>query len=418
MSAYPPTCSFDSMNGPSCTVIVPFTRRTVVAVRRGASCSPSLMTPFLLRSSHQRPISAYALSSLSFGIVSSCSSVPRNISMYCGISFPSLDRDAADGLLRLDEGTVHDRHLAVALADRGRGAPRLKLRAFVRDLGTVGLEPLEDLAVDRLLLRRRVPLVVDAIVDEEECVLRHHLLLLGRSADMTNGTARNRQPKLANRAALGPASGGNGPALELEKTALRVQTAGVAPERPVGRDDAMAGHHDRDRIRADRATRGARGPLVPRRARDPRIGREVAVGHASRGRQDLALERRERREIDLDIESAPLAGEVLVELARHGIDPPRVREHSGSIRAHDPGELAWGGVRAVVDGQHATGSDGHPERSERRFDDPVGDRLEPFPSRTRDQSLARLHDHLVHLIASRTFFIASATRARAASSLP
>src|SRR5581483_80640 len=48
------------------------------------------------------------------------------------------------------------------------------------DLRAVRLEPLEDVGVDRLLLGRAVALVVHAVVDEEERVLRH-LALLGRS---------------------------------------------------------------------------------------------------------------------------------------------------------------------------------------------------------------------------------------------
>src|SRR6185503_1301826 len=70
MSAYPPTCSFDSMNGPSLTFICPLTRRTVVAVLLFMSSSPPLMTPFAVRSPHHLPISAYFASFWAFGVLS------------------------------------------------------------------------------------------------------------------------------------------------------------------------------------------------------------------------------------------------------------------------------------------------------------------------------------------------------------
>src|SRR5258706_7789097 len=133
-------------------------------------------------------------------------SSPTNISMYCGISSllhvhdgsdldgvsgPRLrqrhsrgrvgelkDGDAADGLLGFDERSVDDRDLTVALADGRRRSRGLKLRAFGVDLRTVRLEPLEDLPVDRLLLGRGVALGLHAVMDEEERVLRHPVLLL------------------------------------------------------------------------------------------------------------------------------------------------------------------------------------------------------------------------------------------------
>src|SRR3981081_249141 len=51
------------------------------------------------------------------------------------------------------------------------------------------------------------------------------------------------------------------PTLQLEKAALGVETAGVAAERPVAGDDAVAGHHDRDGVVADRSGRGAVGAV-------------------------------------------------------------------------------------------------------------------------------------------------------------
>src|SRR2546428_66156 len=83
------------------------------------------------------------------------------------------DAQAADRLLRLDEWAVDDADLAAGLPDRRRRARRLQLGAPVGDLAAVGLEPLEDVRVDLLLLGRGIRLVLHAVVDEEECVLRH-----------------------------------------------------------------------------------------------------------------------------------------------------------------------------------------------------------------------------------------------------
>src|SRR5712692_10954125 len=55
-TAKPPRTSLDSMNGPSVTVVLPFLRRTVVAVLGPCSSSPPTIFPDLLCSSNHWPI--------------------------------------------------------------------------------------------------------------------------------------------------------------------------------------------------------------------------------------------------------------------------------------------------------------------------------------------------------------------------
>src|SRR5258705_4207783 len=105
-----------------------------------------------------------------------------------------------------------------------------------------------------------------------------------------------------------------GATLELEQPALRLETSGVPAQRPVARDDAVAGDHDRDRVVPDRTGRGAVGLVVTRLVRDLRVGDELAVRDSRGDGPDLPLERRERRQVDGDVELPAPAAEVLIEL--------------------------------------------------------------------------------------------------------
>src|SRR5688572_19351098 len=217
-----------------------------------------------------------------------------------------------------------------------------------------------------------------------------------------------------------PAARGYRAPLQLQQAALRVKTTGVPAERPVAGDHAVAGHDDRDRVVADRAGSGAVGLVVAGLVRHFRVGDQLAVRHACRNRKDLALERRQRRQVHGDVELAPLPTPVLIELARHRVHALRVGQDAGPVRPDDATKLERGWLRAVVDVQEPTWPDGDPERSERRVDDPVAHRLEPFAPCTSHQSFAGIRNdgtELTHRIASFTFFIASATRDLAASSL-
>src|SRR2546428_2340591 len=245
-----------------------------------------------------------------------------------------------------------------------------------------------------------------------------------RSTQTTLGPVRSRQASedegptgLIQPAAPDPATCGHIAALQLEEPTLRLEPAGVTAQAAVRRKDAVAGHHDRDRIRTERLTRGARGLLAAGFRRDLRVRRDVAEADPRGGREDAPLEVRKCRHVDRDVERLALAGEVLIELARERIRALVVGQQARSIGAHDPRELDLRRLGAVVDGEQALRPDGDPERTERRVDDTVSDGLEPFALRARHKALPRVHHHLVHRIASLTFFIASATRDRAASSL-
>src|SRR5438552_9372550 len=207
-------------------------------------------------------------------------------------------------------------------------------------------------------------------------------------------------------------------ALQSEQAALRDQATRVATQAAVGRHDAVAGNHDRDRVRAERRSRRARRLLVPGLTRDDLVGRQLAVRNARRRGEDALLERREGCQVDLDVERAAPAGEVLVELGEHAVAGPPIRKDARSVRARDPRELARIGRRAVVNVHDAARADRDPERTQRRIHDVVPDRDQSFALCAREQMLASLVDkwcERVHRTASFNFFIASATRERAAS---
>src|SRR2546430_5263184 len=107
-------------------------------------------------------------------------------------------------------------------------------------------------------------------------------------------------------------------ALQRQQASLRDQAARVATQGAICRHDAMAGNHDRDRVRAERRSRRARRLLVPGLTRDDLVGRQLAVRNACRRGEDALLERREGCQVDLDVEGAAPAGEGLVELGEIG----------------------------------------------------------------------------------------------------
>src|SRR3954447_19517216 len=103
------------------------------------------------------------------------------------------------------------------------------------------------------------------------------------------------------------------PLLVFEQCALGVEPAGVARQRAVGADHAVAGDDDRDLVAAVGPADGAGD--AAELARDVAVGARLAVGDPAQRVPDLELERRavlgERQR-----EVRALAGEVLVELAR------------------------------------------------------------------------------------------------------
>src|SRR5437867_1579646 len=217
-----------------------------------------------------------------------------------------------------------------------------------------------------------------------------------------------------------PPAGGHArlAALESEQAPLSVEPARVSTQASVGRDDAVTGHDDRDGVRAEGSAGGARGLLVAGLSRDGAVRRHLPVGDLGGRGEDASLERRERREIEVDVERTPAAGEVLIELDLDAIAAPAIGQHSGPVCARDAPELALVGL-AVVDGDDPAGSDGDPERAERRIHRVVADGDEILSTRPCDQALASFAHQWFegHRMASLSFFMASATRDRAASSL-
>src|SRR4051794_11674503 len=105
--------------------------------------------------------------------------------------------------------------------------------------------------------------------------------------------------------------------LEIEQGALAFQAASVAGERPVGADDAVAGDDDGDRVAAIGGADRARGPGALDALGELAVADRLAVGDRAQRLPDLLLERR-AGERQVDVEVAPVAGEVLGEL---GADP-------------------------------------------------------------------------------------------------
>src|SRR6266850_3926166 len=64
--------------------------------------------------------------------------------------------------------------------------------------------------------------------------------------------------------------------LQLEEAPLGLEPAGVPAKAPVRGEDAVAGDHDRDGIRAEGLSRGARGLLAAGPRGDLRVRRHVA----------------------------------------------------------------------------------------------------------------------------------------------
>src|SRR6478735_1630664 len=131
------------------------------------------------------------------------------------------------------------------------------------------------------------------------------------------------------------------PLLVLEQRALGVKAAGVARQRAVGADHAVAGDDDRDLVAAvgaaDRA--GDAADL----AREFAVGARLAVRDPAQRAPDVELERRavfgER-----DVEPGPLAREVLVELAREDGEVTVVRAGIGVEAVAVRVELRQAGV--------------------------------------------------------------------------
>src|SRR4051794_38301764 len=116
------------------------------------------------------------------------------------------------------------------------------------------------------------------------------------------------------------------PSLVVQQRALGVQAAGVAGERAVRADHAVAGVDDRDRVAAVGAADRARD--AAQLARELAVGGGLAMRDLAQPRPDGALELGAvlgQREV----ERGALAGEVLIELALHFGERAVVRAGAG-----------------------------------------------------------------------------------------
>src|SRR5438046_9730335 len=97
-----------------------------------------------------------------------------------------------------------------------------------------------------------------------------------------------------------------------------------------------------------------------------------------------------------------------------------MRRHAGVACERAPGAVAGRGCRTARDVRQTEGAERHAERTERKIHGGIAHRDQSFALRAREEMLTGLVDkwrERVHRTASFTFFIASATRERAASSL-
>src|SRR4051812_24965621 len=102
------------------------------------------------------------------------------------------------------------------------------------------------------------------------------------------------------------------PLLVVEQCALGRQAAGVARQRPVGADHAMAGRDDRDRVAAIGAADRPRD--AAQHARELAVRDRLALRDLAQPRPDGALEGGAALG-QREVEARALAGEVFVELA-------------------------------------------------------------------------------------------------------
>lgn len=103
--------------------------------------------------------------------------------------------------------------------------------------------------------------------------------------------------------------------LKVQQLALDVEPAAVTTERSSGRDHAMAGDDDGDRIPIVGHAHGAEGLRMPDGARDVSITARLAVGNCEQrlpaGKLKLGAAKIERHR-----ELAPLSSEVFVKFAK------------------------------------------------------------------------------------------------------
>src|SRR5690606_1501745 len=111
-------------------------------------------------------------------------------------------------------------------------------------------------------------------------------------------------------------------ALQGQQLALDRQAAAVTGEAAVRADDAMAGNDHRDGVAAIRKTDGAHGVGIAESPRDLAVAHRAAIGNLAQRIPHALLEGRAfgcQRQVEL----APLAAEIFLQLANHLREPLR-----------------------------------------------------------------------------------------------
>ena len=115
--------------------------------------------------------------------------------------------------------------------------------------------------------------------------------------------------------------------LDAEERALVAESAGVSAERPVGADDAVTRHDDRDRIAAERAAHGPRRPRTPDASGELRIRHRFSKAESGGGVEDRTLEVTQLRQINRQVEAGAAAVEILRQLPFRRVEFVGVAHH-------------------------------------------------------------------------------------------
>ena len=175
-------------------------------------------------------------------------------------------------------------------------------------------------------------------------------------------------------------------ALELEQLLLAIEPAGVADQRPVRADHAVAREHDRDRVAVHDDPNGAGGLRAMGLGGEGSIGRELAVGNLGEKLQHLAVELARHSQIERELELRARALEVLAQLAARRIDRLCCAEDAKAERLREFLRRMLG-VRVVRDSAQAPIGRCYEQRPDRRVGEVVRDVEQPRRGRGLTEAL-------------------------------
>ena len=128
----------------------------------------------------------------------------------------------------------------------------------------------------------------------------------------------------------------------------------------------MAGHHDRDRVGAERGTHRSRGLGSADTAGDLPVGGEATERDPGRGSEDILRERAHEAPVEADLEAVPRAPEVLVELATDVIRGARRDQDPGRQLTGEPVQHPFAVIAFEGDRRQSARGDGHEQLADRR----------------------------------------------------